>query len=493
MIRNRCVGLAVGAMIASLAALPSPAGGEKGSCEVGLFAGFAFLDDYDGGPVTLAPDDAALFGGRVAWFASRAWSLEASYQQLSTETQFPAPAADVDFDVASVRVNGLYNFRAGEAFRPFLTLGAGVEDLDVGGVEVDDESYNAGGGLRWYLGDHFGLRLDGRFVQHRVEGGIDEDQSNIETTVGLLWAFGGASPADTDGDGVRDKRDDCPDTPRGATVDEHGCPKDTDGDGVFDGIDRCPDTPAECKVDAAGCPLDLDGDGVIDCQDKCPDTARGCPVDSSGCPEDKDGDGVCDGSDKCPDTARGCSVDSSGCPKDTDGDGVCDGVDKCSGTAKGCQVDSQGCPKDADGDGVCDSADRCPGTPAGRKVDEKGCEVLFEKGRANLILEGVNFEFDSAKLTAASSTTLDSVAASLREWSDVRVQVEGHTDSVGADAYNLQLSKARAEAVRDYLVAKGVDRSRLAAIGYGESKPLTDNSTDAGRARNRRVELTRLN
>ncbi len=491
--RNRCWSLAVPALLLSLAALPSSAGGEKGSTEIGFFAGFAFLDDYDGGPVALAPDDAALLGGRVAWFATRAWSFEASYQQLQTETQLPPSATDVDFDVAAVRVNALYNFRSGETFRPFLTLGAGVEDLDVGGVEVDDESYNAGGGLRWYLGEHFGLRLDGRFIHHDVAGGIDEAQSNVEATAGLLWAFGGAPPADTDGDGVRDKRDKCPDTPRGATVDAEGCPADADSDGVFDGIYRCPDTPAGCKVDGSGCPLDSDGDGVIDCQDKCAGTAAGCAVDASGCPTDADGDGVCDSSDKCPDTAKGCAVDASGCPKDTDGDGVCDGADKCSGTAKGCAVDASGCPKDADGDGVCDSADRCPGTPAGRKVDEKGCEVLFEKGRASLVLEGVNFEFDSAKLTAASSTTLDSVAASLREWSDVRVQIEGHTDSVGADAYNLQLSRKRAESVRDYLVAKGVDRSRLAAVGYGESKPVTENSTEAGRARNRRVELTKVN
>jgi outer membrane protein OmpA-like peptidoglycan-associated protein len=245
-------------------------------------------------------------------------------------------------------------------------------------------------------------------------------------------------------------------------------------------------------VDASGCPKDSDGDGVIDCLDKCADTRRGCTVDASGCAPDADGDGVCDGADKCPGTVKGCAVDSTGCAKDADGDGVCDGADKCPSTAKGCTVDASGCPKDADADGVCDGLDRCPGTPAGRKVDEKGCELAFDE-RGTLHLEGVNFAFDSDQLTPESKSILDGVAASLKEWSELRVEVGGHTDARGADAYNEKLSQRRADAVRNYLVGKGIPASRLTAKGYGESVPKADNETEAGRSRNRRVELKRLN
>src|SRR6185369_14639142 len=132
-----------------------------------------------------------------------------------------------------------------------------------------------------------------------------------------------------------------------------------------------------------------------------------------------------------------CQVDGTGCPTDTDRDGVCNGVDKCPDTTAGCPVDATGCAQDADGDGVCDGLDKCPGTPSGHKVDAKGCEVLPEG--APLKLEGVNFEHDSAKLTADSSVELDAVAASLLASSGIRIEIAGHTDSSGSDAYNLAL------------------------------------------------------
>lgn len=121
-------------------------------------------------------------------------------------------------------------------------------------------------------------------------------------------------PADSDGDGVPDKRDNCPDTPKGVQVDEHGCPPDSDGDGVPDYMDKCPDTPKGAKVDQNGCPLDSDSDGIPDYKDKCPDTPEGVKVDENGCPLDSDGDGVPDSMDKCPDTPSGTRVDQTGCP-----------------------------------------------------------------------------------------------------------------------------------------------------------------------------------
>jgi len=108
-----------------------------------------------------------------------------------------------------------------------------------------------------------------------------------------------------------------------------------------------------------------------------------------------------------------------------------------------------------------------------------------------VILQGVNFEFDKAVLTADSRQILDRVAASLLAHPEVKVEVGGHTDSVGSDAYNLNLSHQRAEAARDYLINKGVPASRLTAKGYGETKPIADNNTAEGRAKNRRVELKR--
>ena len=129
--------------------------------------------------------------------------------------------------------------------------------------------------------------------------------------------------------------------------------------------------------------------------------------------------------------------------------------------------------------------------PSHWKAKAKKPATIFE-GKKTLVLEGVNFETDSAKLTPDSHATLDRVAESLRDSPDVRVEIAGHTDSSGGDSHNLDLSKARAESVRDYLVSRGVDSSRLVARGYGQARSIDDNATEAGRARNRRVELTQI-
>lgn len=210
---------------------------------------------------------------------------------------------------------------------------------------------------------------------------------------------------------------------------------------------------------------------------------------------DTDRDGVYDDEDDCPGTPRGARVDSRGCPKDSDGDGVYDGLDQCPDTPRGAVVDKNGCPLDSDGDGVYDGLDKCPGTPPGTKVDANGCpekKVLFEPGKKKLILEGVNFDLNSANLTRESYAILDRVAESLKDWPDVRVEIGGHTDATASDAYNLRLSERRAESVRKYLEGKGIASSRLRAKGYGESQPIANNGTAEGRAKNRRVELTKL-
>jgi len=182
-------------------------------------------------------------------------------------------------------------------------------------------------------------------------------------------------------------------------------------------------------------------------------------------------------------------------PGDSDGDGVTDDKDRCPNTPRGAIVDANGCPLDSDGDGVYDGIDKCPDTPRGTPVDKTGCpleKALFEPGKEKLVLEGVNFAFNSDVLTADSYAVLDNVAASLEDWPDVRVRVEGYTDSVGDDRYNLGLSDRRANSVRNYLISKGIDGSRLEAEGYGEADPIASNGTEEGRAKNRRVELKQL-
>ncbi len=201
-------------------------------------------------------------------------------------------------------------------------------------------------------------------------------------------------------------------------------------------------------------------------------------------PGDSDGDGVVDRVDRCPGTPRGRVVKANGCENDGDGDGVVDGVDLCPGTPAGAPVDGRGCPLDSDGDGVADYMDNCPGTPAGERVDNRGCKLQEE-----IHLRGVNFETNSADLTADSSARLDDASATLLRNSDLRVEVAGYTDSSGTAAYNLNLSRRRAESVMNYLVSHGVDAGMLSARGYGEANPIADNATAAGRAENRRVSL----
>ena len=480
--------------IVGLATAPALAdGGTKGDVEVGLFGGLAFPDSYG----SFSPDDSTLWGGRFGVWFSDTWSTEISFQEFTADlpTNEQMMLGVDEFKLQGLRLNFLHNFNEGETFRPFVTFGFGEDDTDAGSVYNDDDlSLNLGGGLRWFLSDNFGARWDARMVSTDLEGmGLNETVSHIETTFGLTWALGGSPPADTDGDGVIDRKDKCPNTPQGAQVDATGCPLDSDGDGVWNGLDKCPDTAPGVPVTSDGCDRDTDGDGVHDGDDKCPDTPKGAVIDASGCPKDSDGDGVYDGLDKCPDTPKGATVDSRGCPKDSDNDGVYDGIDKCPNSPRGAVVDASGCPKDSDGDGVFDGLDKCPGTAAGTEVDSRGCKKVFDEDTRTFVLKGVNFETNSDVLTSDATRVLDEVAQTLAQWPEVKIEVAGHTDSQGSDNYNLGLSGRRAESVMKYLGTKGVAASRMTARGYGESQPIADNGTADGRAENRRVELKRLN
>ena len=239
----------------------------------------------------------------------------------------------------------------------------------------------------------------------------------------------------------------------------------------------------------AGCPVpkpvDSDGDGVVDSKDKCPATPAGRKVNADGCELDSDGDGVVDSKDKCPATPAGRKVNADGCELDSDGDGVVDSKDKCPATPAGRKVNADGCELDSDGDGIVDGVDACP-TVFAKTAD--GCPLPVAAPK-KLTLEGVNFDNNQATLRQDAYAILDQAAATLKEWGDAKVEVAGHTDSKASDAYNMDLSQRRADAVRAYLIGKGIAADRLTAKGYGESQPVADNATEAGQFKNRRVEL----
>jgi len=172
---------------------------------------------------------------------------------------------------------------------------------------------------------------------------------------------------------------------------------------------------------------------------------------------------------------------------DSDGDGVPDSRDRCPNTPKGVAVDEHGCPLDSDGDGVPDYRDKCPGTPKGAKVDADGCEIM-----ADLTIQTTadHFDFDSAELKPAMMSELDDAARQINaSKGNEMLEIVGHTDSTGPEAYNQALSERRAQAAADYLAGKGVAASQMTVKGMGEASPAHDNSTREGRSMNRRVEL----
>jgi len=238
---------------------------------------------------------------------------------------------------------------------------------------------------------------------------------------------------------------------------------------------------------------DSDGDGVLDYWDHCPNTTRGTKVDSNGCPlrdrqGDADGDRVMDGTDECPNTPVGEAVDRVGCSLDSDHDGVPTGQDRCPASRAGAVVDQYGCDRDDDVDGVRDHVDRCLNTKRGVRVDVYGCEI-----KDIIRLPGVNFETGSDRLLVGTESLVEDAARTLKNHSDLQIEVAGHTDSVGSGDANYGLSARRAKTVRNFLIRYGVDASRMTAVGYGEAQPISDNETAQGRAANRRVELRIVN
>lgn len=175
-------------------------------------------------------------------------------------------------------------------------------------------------------------------------------------------------------------------------------------------------------------------------------------------------------------------------PSDADGDGVVDAQDRCPGTPAGARVDANGCEMvtDSDGDGVVDGSDQCPGTSAGAKVDAKGCYIVLTETKE--VQLRVTFENNSFVVAPSSYGEIESVAQFMREYPLTKVNLEGHTDDRGSEAYNQQLSEKRAAAVAQLLVERfGIDQARVSSAGFGESQPLVGNDTAENRALNRRV------
>lgn len=242
--------------------------------------------------------------------------------------------------------------------------------------------------------------------------------------------------------------------------------------------------PLRKKTKTPPPPPDRDNDGVVDSLDACPDTPG--LISLKGCP-DKDGDGIADKDDKCP-TVAGIAK-YQGCPiPDTDKDGINDEEDKCptvAGVAK-----YQGCPvPDTDKDGINDEQDKCPTIPG--VASQQGCPEISEEvtKTVNFAAKNVYFATGSAKLLSKSFKPLDEVVKILNDKPGLKLKIDGHTDNVGSDELNMKLSTSRADAVKTYLEGKGVSRDRLITEGFGETTPVTDNKTAAGRTLNRRVEM----
>lgn len=325
-----------------------------------------------------------------------------------------------------------------ECLEPYLGAGGGYTWID----KIGAGTLNGTAGLNFWFSENFGVTAQSTY-KHSFE---DRLSTHFQHSLGLSIKFGAK---DTDGDGIYDKNDECPEVAGLAAF--NGCP-DSDGDGIEDRKDDCPNTAGLAEFN--GCP-DTDGDGIQDKNDKCP-TVAGLK-ELGGCP-DADGDGIADGDDKCPNEAGPAA--NGGCPW-----------------------------PDRDGDTVLDKDDDCPDVAG--TVANKGCPELPEEVKKALNDYAKTILFDTGKSTIkeVSEGVLLNIVGILKEYPNANFNIEGHTDSVGSEKSNMTLSDARANAVMNFLITKGIASNRLNAKGYGESMPLVSNDTKEGRSNNRRVEI----
>jgi outer membrane protein OmpA-like peptidoglycan-associated protein len=441
---------------------------------VAPYAGYTIFDGDLRFPIHALRDNVD-YGARLGYRWNGWLGLEASGGLTSTKEDFGI-AREARFLHAAADI--VLTPYAGPVGGPFLLLGGGAGKLSTSDAVPDtiaDEAkqghYDVGGGLQFWFNDALGVRLEARDKMWFHNEDLTDIRAHIlQFGAALTYAIG-ATPRDTDLDGVPDRMDKCPGTPAGARVDASGCPIDSDADGVFDGLDACPDTPRGATIDARGCPSDADADGIFDGLDQCADTPRGATVDARGCPSDADRDSVLDGIDQCPDTPLGATVDARGCPSDSDNDGVPDGLDKCPDTSTGLKVDKDGCPIE---------------------VTERETELL---DTGMIRLQNVNFETAKWDLPPEALPALDVIGQVLAKWPDLRIEIGGHTDARGSDGYNRDLSQKRVQSVLAHLLKQFPDLKpeQYVTRGYGESQPIVPNTSALNMAKNRRVEFKVLN
>ncbi|PKQ63352.1 hypothetical protein BZG01_16145 [Labilibaculum manganireducens] len=394
------------------------------------------------------------------------------------------------------KFNNGYFLKENATLSPFLVAGLGYTNADTKGrvfggdfnKQYDNVNFYYAAGLNIQIDDRWSVALETGIyypMSDRYDGYKNKEREAksyndkfMHNTIGVIYNFGKSE--DSDGDGVSDRKDECPNTPSGVAVDKKGCPLDSDGDGVADFKDECPMLAGDPLL--AGCP-DSDGDGVADKDDACPDV-KGLVL-FAGCP-DTDGDGVQDSEDACP-QVKGLKT-LNGCP-DSDGDGVTDAKDKCPKTKPGYVVDVMGCALDNDKDGVVNEEDKCP-EMAGT-VSNFGCPEIEAEVKKELEFVAKNVQFASGKdvLTPKSREILNEVVQIMNDYSAYSLTISGYTDDQGKEEMNLLLSEKRANATKQFLTEKGIVTERITAKGFGELNPISTNATAEGRALNRRVQF----
>ena len=425
----------------------APEAVEDRPLELGFIVGGHFFSDSSalGRSDYAAPNSnlahSVAVGARAGYGLSKYFLLEAEF--LAMPTKMAASEGQVFAYSGRGHLAFRFPFGPGRRFEPFVLLGGGaIAARPDPGLPLKTETlgaFHTGLGLRVNVHRWIGVRLDGRMVLvPEVRTPTFTQDYEVLGSVYARFGFSSEKAADAK-------------------------PADIDNDGVPDAEDKC---PAEAGIkDNAGCPdKDVDNDTVVDRLDKCPDRAG--LVENAGCPDtDTDGDGIVDRLDKCPSEVG--PKGNKGCP-DTDGDG----------------------------DGVVDRFDKCPNEPETRNnyKDNDGCPDELPPNLAKFVgtIQGLKFLPSKAILTKESLAILDEAVQVLTEHAKVKVEIAGHTDNVGVAADNMTLSQQRADAVKTYLVSKGIDANRLNAQGYGQTQPVADNANAAGRAQNRRVEFKLL-
>ena len=412
--------------------------------EVGVFGGLHIFEKKHGlgraedSPEGISPDTGGAFGLRLGYNIIKWVGVEAEGMISPTHTRWSNADGGTSMLVFGFRGQVIATFIHTGYVRPFALIGAGVlmsypKNTDVVGRDTDG-FYHLGVGAKFPITDNFGLRLDGRvmtpfaLLRGIAKVGNETKWDGPDYEV-LLSAYMAFGG---------EKAPPPPPPPPPAP------PKDTDGDGIPDTSDACPTEPGPKSDDPA---------------------KNGCPL-----PKDTDGDGIPDANDACPNVAGPKSDDpaKNGCPL----------------------------PKDTDGDGIMDDVDKCPNEPEtfNGYQDEDGCpdEVPAAIKKFTGVIEGIYFKTNSAVITSKSYDTLDKAVKVLSDYPDIRVEISGHTDNVGKAEYNKELSQKRADSVKEYFVNKGIKSERLLTVGYGEEKPIADNKTKSGKAKNRRTEFKLL-